>query len=261
MRWSTTALVNGKAWDGEAGRGNAWTRPLTHEEIEEARRGGLRPWLTPSKAMPASWMDRLGKRVLILGGGGGQQGPLLAALGHEVTVIDASIRQCMADREVAEREDLHLESIHGDMAMLSGFKDSSFDTVMAPQSLNFTSQLGHIFSETTRILRDGGRLFYGVANPLMYLFDVEALSCGRMRIRHTMPFDADKSLSQKQRDRLAARGGTLEYSHSLESLIGALCRQGFVIEDLYADESGFEPVDSFIGECYLALMARKLSKN
>lgn len=260
MRWSTTAQVNGKAWDKEAGRGNAWTRPLAHEEIEAARHGGLRPWLTPCRPMPSSWMDRLGKRILLLGGGGGQQAPLLAALGHEVTVIDASARQCMADREVAKREGLSLESMHGDMACLSDFQDSSFDTVMAPQSLNFTSQLEHIFTETSRILCEEGRFLYGAANPLMYLFDVEALSRGRMRIRHTMPFDADKSLSRKQRDRLIAEGGTLEYSHSLEALVGGLCGKGFVIEDLYADASGFEPVDSFVGECYLAIMARKLSK-
>ena len=57
---------------------------------------------------------------------------------------------------------------------------------------------------------------------------------------------------------MAERGDTFEFSHSLDSLIGGLCATGFAIEDFYSDASGFEPVDSFVQDCYLAFLARAL---
>src|SRR5258708_23879626 len=47
-------------------------------------------------------------RILCLASGGGQQGPILAAAGAQVTVFDASAGQLAQDRYVAEREGLAL---------------------------------------------------------------------------------------------------------------------------------------------------------
>ena len=57
----------------------------------------------------------------------GRQGPILAAAGANVTVFDASEKQLLQDRIVADRNGLELEAIQGDMADLSCFEDSTFD--------------------------------------------------------------------------------------------------------------------------------------
>ena len=70
--------------------------------------------------------------MLCLASGGGQQGPILAAAGAEVTVFDASEKQLAQDRLVAEREGLSLTTVQGDMADLSCFDDESFDFIFHP---------------------------------------------------------------------------------------------------------------------------------
>jgi 2-polyprenyl-3-methyl-5-hydroxy-6-metoxy-1,4-benzoquinol methylase len=60
-----------------------------------------------------------GADVLCLASGGGQQGPLLAAAGASVTVLDASPRQLEQDRAVAARDGLVIRTVEGDMADLS----------------------------------------------------------------------------------------------------------------------------------------------
>jgi 2-polyprenyl-3-methyl-5-hydroxy-6-metoxy-1,4-benzoquinol methylase len=58
-----------------------------------------------TKPVPRGWFPDLnGCDVLCLASGGGQQGPVLAAAGANVTVFDISSRQLAQDRLVAERE-------------------------------------------------------------------------------------------------------------------------------------------------------------
>jgi len=82
---------NRKAWNAEVERGNRWTVPVDHQAIEAARGGRLEVLLTDSRAVPAAWFPDLdGADALCLASGGGQQGPLLAAAGANVTVLDNS---------------------------------------------------------------------------------------------------------------------------------------------------------------------------
>jgi len=82
---------NRKAWNAEVERGNRWTVPVDHQAIEAARGGRLEVLLTDSRVVPAAWFPDLdGADALCLASGGGQQGPLLAAAGANVTVLDNS---------------------------------------------------------------------------------------------------------------------------------------------------------------------------
>jgi 2-polyprenyl-3-methyl-5-hydroxy-6-metoxy-1,4-benzoquinol methylase len=95
---------NRDAWDAQVERGNRWTVPVDHDAIEAARRGRLEVLLTDSRRVPAAWFPDLdGADVLCFASGGGQQGPLLAAAGANVSVLDNSPRQLARDRLVAER--------------------------------------------------------------------------------------------------------------------------------------------------------------
>lgn len=66
-----------------------------------------------------------GCKVLCLASGGGQQAPIVAALGADVTLLDASAKQLAQDQFVAQRDNLTIRLVDGDMADLSGFADES----------------------------------------------------------------------------------------------------------------------------------------
>ena len=96
---------NAKAWNTQVRQGNRWTIPVNRAEIAQARRGEFSVLLTPTRPTPREWLgDLQDAAVLCLASGGGQQGPLLAAAGAQVTVLDNSDGQLAQDRRfVASR--------------------------------------------------------------------------------------------------------------------------------------------------------------
>lgn len=246
--------LNQSAWDEEVRRNNYWTRPAGGESISLARSGQLRLTLTPDGFMPESWTKRIGTDVLALAAGGGQQGPVLAASGRNVTICDISQAQLEQDRKTAATFGLELRTVNTSMNDLSMLEDESFDTCINPVSLNFVDSLSPVFSEVRRILRPGGTFMFGIANPVMYIFDVKALERGKMKIRYTLPFSSCTSLSDREKRKMAEAKDTFEFSHTLGSVFSSLFSAGFVIEDAYTSPSTFEPVDSFIQDCYLAFL-------
>ncbi|MGB5060478.1 MAG: hypothetical protein WBO48_17395, partial [Candidatus Promineifilaceae bacterium] len=83
---------NREAWNRAVSQGNIWTLPVSPEAIAQARQGEWRILLTETKPTPRHWFpaDLTGVDVLCLASGGGQQGPILAAAGANVTVFDNS---------------------------------------------------------------------------------------------------------------------------------------------------------------------------
>ena len=137
------------------------------------------------------------------------------------------------------------------------FEDESFSLVISPQAVNFISDVQQFYKDIYRVLRKDGSFIIGFANPILYIFDREAENKGKLKVKYTIPYSDERSLSKKERKRKIMEKDTFEYSHTLSSLIGGLCREGFVIEDMFSDDSLFEPVDSFISDSFIALKARK----
>src|SRR5262249_22910863 len=163
---------NRRAWDRQVEKGNRWTIPVGPEAIAAARRGEWEIVLTPTKPVPRAWFPPLsGLPVLCLASGGGQQGPILAAAGANVTVFDNSPAQLERDRLVAEREKLDIKTVQGDMADLSAFADGSFGLIFHPCSNCFVPDVSHVWREAARVLRPGGVLLAGFTNPALYIFD------------------------------------------------------------------------------------------
>ena len=118
---------NRAAWDREVDRGNEWTRPVGPDVIARARAGDWSVVLIGYEPVPRGWFpaDLAGVAVLCLASGGGQQGPVLAAAGADVTVFDNSPRQLGRDDEVAARDGLAVRTVLGDMRDLGAFADGA----------------------------------------------------------------------------------------------------------------------------------------
>src|SRR5215218_4285915 len=181
---------NREAWDREVERGNEWTVPVGPTVIEAARQGRWEIVLTETKPVPKDWFQDLqGADVLCLASGGGQQAPVLAAVGAKVTVLDNSPGQLAQDRLVAESEGLNLRTVEGDMADLSLFADGSFDLVFHPVSNLFVPDVRPVWKEAFRVLRSGGALLAGFLNPVVYIFDLElADDSGEIRVSYSLPY-------------------------------------------------------------------------
>jgi SAM-dependent methyltransferase len=231
---------NRKAWDREVEKGNEWTQPVSRAVIAEARQGRWQIVLTPTKPIPQDWYPSLpGAKVLCLASGGGQQGPVLAAAGANVTVLDASDRQLEQDRKVAERDGLTLRTVEGDMADLSMFGDESFDLIIHPVSNVFAADVLKVWREAFRVLRHGGALLSGIANPVGYIFDHELAKQNILQARYTLPYSDDKDLSGDERREYFEAGAPLEFSHTLADQIGGQTAAGFLIAGFYED--GYPP--------------------
>jgi SAM-dependent methyltransferase len=239
---------NREAWDREVAGGNRWTVPVGPEVIARARKGDWSIVLTPTRPVPAAWLgDVRGRRVLALASGGGQQGPVLAAAGARVTVLDASPAQLAQDRSVAEREGLDLEAVPGDMADLRAFADASFDLVVNPCSTCFAPDVRPVWREVARVLRPGGVLLAGHVNPVVFALDAERMSKRELVLRHRIPYSDLTSISREERERLVGPGKPLEFGHSLEDLLGGQLDAGLVLTGLLEDGwGGAEPLDRIL---------------
>lgn len=253
------AKHNKKSWDHYVESGNPWTIPVGPKKIEQARNGTWKIFLTPTKPVPADWFPSLpGLNVLCLASGGGQQGPILAAAGAQVTVFDNSPSQLARDREVAEREGLTVALVEGDMRDLSAFQDASFDLVINPVSNCFVPQLEGVWRETARVLRPGGELLAGFVNPVNYLFDGEKEKEGVYQIIHKMPYSDLTSISEERRTSLYGKESALEFGHSLEDQIGGQIRAGLSIWGFYEDITPGEKISEHM-PTFIATRSRKVS--
>ncbi len=227
---------NREAWNQQVDAGeNPWTKPVSTEIIARARMGDFSVLLTENLPVPKPWFPALmGLDVLALACGGGQQGPVFAAAGANVSVFDNSPRQLDRDREVAAREGLlNLRTFEGDARDLSCFADKTFDFIFHPVSNLFIPDIRRVWQEAFRVLRPGGTMLTGFMNPVFYMFDLDKAENGIMEVKYKLPYaDIDHP---EMREKILAKGWPLEYGHSLTDQLAGQTNAGFHIVDLYED--------------------------
>lgn len=227
---------NRYAWDRQVDKKNPFTIPVTPEVVAEARKGRFSVLLTETKPVPQDWFPSFeGLDLLGLACGGGQQGPVFAAMGANVTIFDNSPAQLERDRMVASREGLTISTVQGDMRNLSAFKDESFDLVFHPVSNNFCPEVLPVWREAFRVLRHGGRLLAGFANPVYYIFGTHIEEQDALQVKYAIPYSDVADLDPKDLEACIEDGTPLEYSHSLTDLIGGQIEAGFEINGFYED--------------------------
>ena len=94
---------NRRAWDAMVRQKQRFARPAHDQDFK-----------VPMQELdPRGWLgDVRGKEVLCLAAGGGRQGPIYAAAGARVTVVDISSAQLELDREVAAERKLDLRKMN-----------------------------------------------------------------------------------------------------------------------------------------------------
>lgn len=198
-----------------------WSRRVSDGEMQNAKKGIVDLHLTRTKKIPDSWLPSSfkGWKVLCLAGAGGQQAPVLAMAGADVTVLDLSEKMLERDRMMAERYDLDIKCVHGNMCSMDCFADNAFDMIVNPASLMYVPDVSTVFLECARILKKGGTIIMAAPAPVFYLCDwVE--DGGYYKACNRMPY---KSFEH------AGQGDWIEFGHTMEEYLGGLIGAGFCI--------------------------------
>jgi SAM-dependent methyltransferase len=207
--------------------------------------------------------DIRGRRVLCLAAGGGKHGPLYAAAGAEVTVVDLSPAMLELDREVAAERKLHLRTVETSMTDLSMFAPGEFDLVVQPVSTCYTPDIEQAYRQVARATRVQGLYISQHKQPASLQAAVQPSPRGYELIE---PYYRSGPLPPVAGSRHREEGA-LEYLHRWEQLIGGLCRSGFVVEDLMeplhaapgAERGSFAHRSSFAAP-YVRILARRTER-
>jgi len=250
---------NSSVWDKSVENKDiyaSWTSPVSPDVIENARNGKWEVVLTPIKPVPKSWFptDLKGLKVLLVAGGGGQQGPILSALGADVTVFDNSKKQLEQDEFVAGREGLSIKTVQGNMQDLSVFEDESFDFIMQFAGC-FVDCVLPVWKEAYRVLKKGGIMLAGHNHPFEFMFDVPEMEKGNLVVRFKIPYSDIKDLSPEEFERVTVEGVCFGHSHA--DMIQGQIDAGFLIAGYYEDKGCGYVLDEYI-DTFFATKAIKV---
>ncbi len=244
--------INENAWDKKVEEESIWTLAISSDEIEAAKKGEFKLSLGGNVPVPPHWIDTMmnGKKVLCLASGGGQQGPVFAAIGAQTTVLDISNKQLDQDRFVAKRDHLSLETIKGDMCDLSMFDDESFDLVFCPVSVTYIEDTKPVFQECYRILKCGGSFLFGMTNPHIYSFDGKTYDVGIYTVVNRLPFNSLDELNEEEAELFIKNKNAIEYSHTMQTLIGSQVECGFAITGFFESNDDNDTICNYFAKYF-----------
>ncbi|MBT2691983.1 class I SAM-dependent methyltransferase [Bacillus sp. ISL-55] len=251
---------NSLAWDKKVESESVYTKAISREIIEKSKAGEWEITVTTGKPVPRSWFPQsmAGLNVLCLASGGGQQGPVLAAAGADVTVVDISKKQLEQDEFVAKRDGLNLSTLQCSMTDLSAFNDEQFDLIIHPVANLFVEDISQVWNEASRVLKDKGTLISGFTNPLLFIFDDEEDMKGNLVVKNKIPTSSLDNLTDEEKEEFFKSDQTIEFGHTLEEQIQGQIDAGLVIAGLYEDDfGGRRPLDEYI-KCFVATKAVKI---
>jgi SAM-dependent methyltransferase len=247
--------TNREGWDRLVASSHVLTRPVSAEDLQEARK----------IVDPVGWLegDPRGKKVLCLAAGGGRFSSLFAALGADVTVVDISPAMLAVDRRMAQQHGFQIRAVEADMCNLPMLNDGEFDLIMQPVSTTYISEPRFAFAEAARVLKSGAIYISFHKQPVNLQASLMP-STGGYVIERSMGTTLHNAKDLVSRFREA---GTIEHIHSLQILLGGICRSGFVIEDVVEPQhaDALQPPGSFGHRCayiapYLAIKSRRVSQ-
>ena len=245
--------INSKTIDRWCDEGWEWGQPISHETYMYAVNGKWEVLLTPTKPVPHDWfLPFKGCKILGLASGGGQQMPIFAALGAEVTVLDYSVRQLEKEEMMSKKEGYNIRIVRADMTEKLPFEDGEFDLIFSPVSFVYVEDIKPIFKECYRILRPNGVLLCGLDNGVNFISNNEDV------IENQFPFNPLKNKDQYKM--LQDDDCGIQFSHNMEENIGGQLKAGFSLVDIYDDYNGEGRLNDLKIPTFIATKSIKLVK-
>lgn len=112
-----------------------------------------------------------GKRLLVLGAGGGQAAVTLAGRGAHVIVVDADHTALELARDRAEAHERRLELHHGDPADLAFVRADTVDGALSIYELGRQSDLDRVLRQAHRVLRPDATFVCSLPHPAFLMLD------------------------------------------------------------------------------------------
>jgi hypothetical protein len=212
-------------------------------------RGRWQVHLDP-RALPLDWLgDVRGRRILCLASGGGQQAPVLAAAGADVTVFDLSDGQLEQDRRSRRAMACSCARCRATCAICtpSPTTASTWCSTRSPTCTCLTC--ARCGPNAAACWRDG-MLMASFYNPVLFVGarDPQLDAQGLIRPQYAIPYSDLEDLPPAEREAKLARGDALTFGHSLTELIGGQLDAGFVIDRFMED---WQPQPRFLIDRYL----------
>ncbi|KZN26051.1 methyltransferase [Haladaptatus sp. R4] len=180
--------------------------------------------------------DVSGQNAIELGCGGGQFGIALAQQGATITGVDISEEQLNYARTLAEEHDVDIEFLHRSVTDLSDIQDNTLDLAFSAFAFQWVEDLGACFSETSRVLRDGGRLVFSVDHPYYKTVDTDSHEVTRSYFSDEPRRVYSESLDAEM----------VIYSRGIGETVQLLTEAGFTVEAI--QEPGYEHPESYESE-------------
>ena len=223
------ARYNKERWEELAQAGVAYSLPFLDLTIERARQ------IVDPQGLIG---DCVGKDVLCLAGGGGQQSAAFALLGAKVTVVDIAETQLARDQAAARHYGLTVTTQQGDMRDLSRFAAASFDMVWHAHSINFIPDPRPVFDGVARTLRPGGLYHLSFHNP--FTQGVDDAKWNGVGYPLALPYrDGEIMLDEvfinpdwdfaDLQGKIQRIRGPREFRHTLSTLLNGLLSRGFAL--------------------------------
>ncbi len=169
----------------------------------------------------------VGKDVLCLASGGGQQSVVFGLLGANVTVVDLSTSQLEADQMAADHYGYEINVDQCDMRDLTIFDNESFDLVYQAISIIFVPEVRQVYNEVFRVLRHGKYYRNGYVNPAIYMI-YDTSWDGTNYVAKPTPYKQHQIDPEDEKD-------SIEFRHTLTDVFNGLVIAGFSIEGVWED--------------------------
>ena len=217
-----TESRNQMAYDRMARTGHILAKTVFAEEL-------LRPLEIVDGA---GWLGSSirGWHVLCLAAAGGRHSALYHAAGATVTVLDISDGMLELDRRVSQELKFNVRLIQGTMLDMPMLRDAEFDLVVQPVSTCYVADVSQVFSEVSRILKPNALYVSQHKQPI----NLQA-SLRTQNSKYTIDTEIGTLAQSAKADEPSPlrEPNTREFAHSLDSILGGICRNGMVIEDIH----------------------------
>lgn len=163
-----------------------------------------------------------GRRVLLLGTGGGQAAVALATSGARVIAVEPSPAAADTARRLCAARRLNVEIHERDLAELAFVRAETVDLTLSVFALAGVADLARVFRQVHRVLRSEAPIVLSLPHPVLSLV---AGSTGELVPRRRYGENKPARWAQGELS-------GVDHGHTVEAVVTALVRTGFLVDIL-----------------------------